>query len=215
MASRTLPGGVALKGFWALGEDGWKDEMDANLRIMSALLQGRALTLASALPGSPADGDIHLLDEAVGGGDANKVAIRDNGAWVKIAPVSGWVMFDVATGVHRIYNGTIWAVLGGRIVPETVAGTAYTIVMHDIGKHKRCTNGSATAITIPLNSTTAFPIGTRIRFTAAGAGTVTLTPAGGVTLRSRGASLASAGQYAVFEIEKVAADEWDCLGDLA
>jgi hypothetical protein len=155
MASRTLPGGVALKGFWALGEDGWKDEMDANLRIMSALLQGRALTLASALPGSPADGDIHLLDEA------------------------------------------------------------YTIVMHDIGKHKRCTNGSATAITIPLNSTTAFPIGTRIRFTAAGAGTVTLTPAGGVTLRSRGASLASAGQYAVFEIEKVAADEWDCLGDLA
>jgi hypothetical protein len=36
-----------------------------------------------------------------------------------------------------------------------------------------------------------------------------------VTLNSRAAALAGAGQMAVFEIEKVASDEWDVLGDVA
>lgn len=98
---------------------------------------------------------------------------------------------------------------------ETVAAAAYTFAAADNHKHKRFTNAGATAATVPLNATVAIPVGSRIRCTAAGAGTVTLTPEAGVTLNSRDGALASAGQFAVFEIEKVATDEWDCLGDLA
>lgn len=98
---------------------------------------------------------------------------------------------------------------------EAVTGTAYTLDASDVWRHLRFTNAAAVALTVPANATVSIPIGARIRCTQAGAGVVTLTPAAGVTLRSRGAALASAGQFAVFEIEKVATDEWDCLGDLA
>jgi hypothetical protein len=98
---------------------------------------------------------------------------------------------------------------------ETVAGAAYTFVPADSYKHKRFTNAGAIVATVPKNASQAIPIGARIRITQAGAGQITLTPEDGtVTLNSRGASLKSAGQFAVLEIEKVAANEWDCLGDL-
>lgn len=124
MASRTLPG-VGLKGFWDLGEDGWKDEMDVNIRLISALLQGRALSKVAALPGSPADGDIHLLDETVGGGNANKVAIRDNGAWVTVAPQTGWRFYDVGASMFRFFNGAVW--LAAVDNDTTLAGDSTTI----------------------------------------------------------------------------------------
>jgi hypothetical protein len=97
---------------------------------------------------------------------------------------------------------------------DTVSGTSHTFATADGGKHKRFTSGSAITATVPPNSSDAIPIGTRIRCTAAGAGQVTLTPGSGVTLNSRGSALKSTAQYAVFEIEKVATNEWDVLGDL-
>lgn len=98
---------------------------------------------------------------------------------------------------------------------EPVAGAAYTFATADNYKHKRFTSAAAVVATVPTNATDPIPIGTRIRGTQAAAGVVTLTPAGGVTLNSRGGLLASAGLNAIFEIEKVAVNEWDCLGDLA
>lgn len=97
---------------------------------------------------------------------------------------------------------------------ETVAGTTYILDADDVWRHLRFTNAGAVTLTVPTNASIALPIGSRIRCTQAGAGVVTLAPAVGVTLNSRDAALASAGQFAVFEIEKVATDEWDCLGDL-
>lgn len=97
---------------------------------------------------------------------------------------------------------------------ETVADAAYSFVLADAAKHKRFTNAGAVALTVPDHATVAFPTGTRIRGTAAGAGGTVLSGMPGVTLNSRGGALNSGGQFAVWEIEKVADNEWDCLGDL-
>lgn len=106
MAERNLPG-LGLRGFWTPGDDDWGDENDANLRLLSAIAGGQVLELVAAEPGVPADGDIVLLDEAHAT-HANELAVRDDGAWVYIVPLTGAVMFDIDAGIHRHFNGTDW-----------------------------------------------------------------------------------------------------------
>lgn len=106
MPARTLPG-IGLKGFWDLGFNGWKDDHDRNLLVLSVLAGSQVLGLVAALPGSPTDGQVYLLD-ATAGADANKLCIRDVGAWVKISPLRGAILFDVAAGFHRTFNGVDW-----------------------------------------------------------------------------------------------------------
>lgn len=106
MTARTLPG-LGLSGDWDLGEKNWKDANDLNLVKLSVMVGGCALSLLSALPGSPSEGDIHLLD-ASAGADANKVAVYDEGAWVLFAVPVGSLMFDIAAGYHRAFDGSAW-----------------------------------------------------------------------------------------------------------
>ncbi len=108
MASRTLPG-IGLNGFWTLAEDGWKDGMDSNLLNLSALVQGRALDHVSSTPGSPSNGQVYLFS-STHSTQANKIAVRDNGAWTYITPQSGWEMYDVAAGSMRRFNGSAWMI---------------------------------------------------------------------------------------------------------
>lgn len=62
------------------------------------------------------------------------------------------------------------------------SGAGYTLVLADAGKLVTVSNGSAQNLTIPLNSSVAFPTGTTIDVLNIGAGTWTVTATGGVTL---------------------------------
>lgn len=92
--------------------------------------------------------------------------------------------------------------------------TTYNLVLTDAHKTVTLTNGSAIDARIPLNSGTAFPIGTRIELIQGGAGQVTVAPTGGVTLNSSGGKTKLAAQYAVATILKVATDTWYLFGDI-
>jgi hypothetical protein len=61
-------------------------------------------------------------------------------------------------------------------------GTTYTFVLTDQGGLVTASNASASTYTVPANATVAYATGTRIELLNIGAGTVTLSPAGGVTL---------------------------------
>lgn len=82
-------------------------------------------------------------------------------------------------------------------------------------RYVRMTNAGANTYTVMANATIAHPIGATITVTQAGAGTTTITPDTGVTINSRGALVATAGQFAIVTLVKVATDEWDLTGDLA
>lgn len=90
---------------------------------------------------------------------------------------------------------------------ELVLGDAYTCIEMNVG--------SSNTLTIPANASVAFVVGTIVEVSQYGAGVTTITPAGGVTLRSLGGLLATAGQYARVKLEKVATNEWYVSGDLA
>lgn len=102
-----------------------------------------------------------------------------------------------------------------NIAPTTQSGTSYTAVLGDAAGYIQFTNGSAVAFTIPPNASVAFATGTVITIEQNGAGTVTLTPGAGVTLNSRGGLLATAGQYSVVQVKKVATNIWTVIGDVA
>jgi hypothetical protein len=64
----------------------------------------------------------------------------------------------------------------------------FTLALTDVGKLHRHTDAAAHSVTIPPNSTVAFPIGTVIPIRAYGAGIVTLIRGSGVELRSAGSA---------------------------
>lgn len=69
-------------------------------------------------------------------------------------------------------------------------GTSYTLVLADGGKLVTFSNAAAVSLTVPTNSSVAFPTGVRIKLTNKGAGTVTVAGAGGVTLNGNQLTIA-------------------------
>lgn len=110
MASRTLPGGLGLSGFWTLGDKGYKDQMDANLLWLSVLAGGAALDLVAAEPGSPTEGQVYILDETHAT-NANQIAVYDDGGWKYKAVPAGRIMYLADEAAHRWFDGTVWTLL--------------------------------------------------------------------------------------------------------
>lgn len=94
------------------------------------------------------------------------------------------------------------------------SGTTYTFLLTDAGNMVEFTNGSPVAVTIPLNSSVAFPIGTQIDVMAGGAGKVTFAGAGGVTLKSVSSLKSLSAQEAAGTLVKMATDTWRLMGSL-
>lgn len=103
---RTLPG-AGLTGYWNLGDSSWKPGMDTNLRAVSALLQLTVKTRTTALPGSPAQGDMHLVPSGASV-SPNQIALYDSAAWVYVAPRLGTRAFVQDESKFYWWNGTAW-----------------------------------------------------------------------------------------------------------
>jgi hypothetical protein len=106
--------------------------------------------------------------------------------------------------------------LVGVVQINAQTGTAYTLTLTDIGKLVTLTNAAAITLTVPTNASAAFPVGTRINLAQLGAGVVTVTPAGGVTVNKHASetlSLDGAGSFAT--LVKTATDTWWLTGRLA
>jgi hypothetical protein len=104
------------------------------------------------------------------------------------------------------------ASLGTTIDAQT--GTSYTLVLADAGKFVTMTNAAASTLTVPPNSSVAFPVGTVIEGAQLGAGQVTLTPGAGVTINGT-PGLKIAAQYGTFGLIKTATDTWLAYGRLS
>jgi hypothetical protein len=97
----------------------------------------------------------------------------------------------------------------------TSAQTAsYTLVLADKGKLVEVSNASANNLTVPLNSSVAFPIGTQINILQTGAGQTTIVATGGVTINATpGLKLRT--QWSSATLIKRGTDTWVAVGDLS
>jgi hypothetical protein len=110
---------------------------------------------------------------------------------------------DVNTGLISLSNHGNAATIG--------SSTTLGIAMHK-NKTVLVTAEGACNITIPLNSSVAFPIGTHIDFVQEGAGEVTFVPASGVTMRSEGGKTKINAQYQAATLIKTATNIWYLIG---
>jgi hypothetical protein len=74
---------------------------------------------------------------------------------------------------------------------------------------------SANNLTVPLNSSVGFPIGTEIQVLQYGAGQTTIVATSGVTLRSKSSQLKIGNQYTGVTLVKVGTDEWYVIGNVS
>lgn len=100
-----------------------------------------------------------------------------------------------------------------EITLEDQTGTTYTLVLTDKSKLVTLSNASAITMTVPPNSSVAFPVGTQILLYNKGAGQVTVAEGSGVTINTSSTLLMRA-QYSMATLIKIATDEWIISGDL-
>lgn len=96
----------------------------------------------------------------------------------------------------------------------TTQTASYTLVAGNAFNSVEMNSASATTVTIPPNSSVAFPIGTIIHVVRLGAGTVTLVAGSGVTIRTPSVLTIGPAQYGSVELKKRATNEWIVSGHL-
>jgi hypothetical protein len=90
---------------------------------------------------------------------------------------------------------------------------SYTPVLTDASKLITMNSSSATNITIPLNSSVAFPIGTQILISCIGSGKSTIVATSGVTIYSKGSVLGIT-VLGDAELIKIGTNTWKLIGSL-
>jgi hypothetical protein len=170
---------------------------------------------------------------ALGGVDTSFVDLKGGTSGQMLTKASGsdldftWVTPEigditaVTAGTGLTGGGTTGAVtvsfdysVGNQAIENAQTGTTYTLVLTDAGKMVTMTNGSANTLTVPANSSVAFPVNTRLDIIQYGAGQTTIAAGSGVTIYSSGSKLKLTGQYSGASLWKKATDTWVLVGDI-
>ena len=166
-----------------------------------------------AIPASPAD---------IGAAPASHASRHEQGGSDPVIPIahaarhaSGGADALAADdiGAARLVGGVLDAEQSAVLVNSQT--NSYTAAAADNGKDVWINSASATTLTIPTQATAGFPAKTFFFVTRMGAGTLTLAPEAGVTLRSAGSRLKLAEQYTTVLLRKLADNDWLVTGNLS
>ena len=139
----------------------------------------------------------------------------------------------VLSGVPNIGTATASSIVVGTVnVPTPSSGivtagnvvfhldinslvASYVLALSDDGKLIEINAPSLATVTIPLDSSVDFPVGTQITFIQTGAGQISFVPTGGVILNSNPTNGRTRGIWTSAVLIKRAANTWILLGDLS
>ena len=150
---------------------------------------------------SNGNGYLRLYNTTFGG----SVSIRcDATGEFSLVSNAGYEMFQV------FQDGTIQA---QGPLEKTVSGTSYTLLAADRGKLINFTSGSAVGVTVPLDFLSGQLASSVFYWRQAGAGQITFSGAGGVTIRNVNSQTKSQGQYAMGMLHQMAdVNTWNLVG---
>ncbi|MFN3576067.1 MAG: DUF2793 domain-containing protein [Tabrizicola sp.] len=199
------------------------------LLLMQGVWGGVVGAGANTPPGSPADGDAHIVGPAPTGawaGRANTIAVRIGGAWRFLpgnnaagTPIAigarhaGLTVFDRSSGLFRSWTGSSWQVLLARPVSQRAeAGTAYTLADADLigGITIRMTAGAANTITVPAGLGGNQPV----EIVQSGAGQTSFVAGVGATIQSESGWLKLRAQHTRARLLPIGSDTFLLTGDL-
>jgi hypothetical protein len=218
-------GGITLKGAtdktlnWVDATDAWTSSEDFNL------VSGKVYEIAgtSVLSGS-------TLGSGVTASSLTSVGTITTGVWngTTIAVANGGTgITSFGSGVATFLATPTAANLASMVTDEIGSGSlmfselptnaqsaSYTLVLADKMKIVEMLVGSANNLTVPLNSSVAFPTGTQINIVQTGSGQTTVVATGGVTINTA-TTLKLRAQWSAATLIKRAENTWVLVGDLA
>ena len=175
------------------------------LRLLDAMVQLSVLDRTrTAPPASPADGNRHLVASGAtglwAGWDLN-VAFWVDGAWIRLVPRTGWLVWVAAEGLFLVWTGAAWEVVGE---PRDVSDAVFSLV-NDADPTKKATfslvgisAGTTRSFTLPNTSSELAILAGTQTFTGNKTFSGTLTASGTVTVSATSASIGTATTTATY-----------------
>jgi hypothetical protein len=124
------------------------------------------------------------------------------------------VSWDSTNKKIQVGNGTSAIDFASSTVTTNAQVGSYTLVIGDKDKLVEMNVGSANNLTVPLNSSVAFPTGTQITILQVGAGQTSIVATGGVTINAT-PGLKLRAQWSSATLIKRGTDTWVAIGDLS
>lgn len=113
----------------------------------------------------------------------------------------------------RIFGGLTESALSIGKVDQT--NTSYTLQLTDNGQIIYANNANVNTITVPPNSSVAFPIGAKIDVVQTGAGQTAFAAGSGVTINSENLKSSINDQYQAVSLIKTDTNTWVLIGALS
>ena len=122
--------------------------------------------------------------------------------------------FTNATHTHTAASGGGTLTAGAIYYGFNSNTGSYTLVLGDAGKVVVMNSSSANTVTVPLNSSVAFPTGSVVNVVQTGSGQTSITGSVGVTIQSEGSKYKVKAQYGLAGVVKTDTDTWVAFGNL-
>ncbi|HWJ40785.1 MAG TPA: hypothetical protein VNT29_06615 [Candidatus Limnocylindrales bacterium] len=173
-------------------------------------------TAATALTIPPNSGVAYpvgtlLVGDNIGAGTLTLTAgggVTLNG-FLEVQPNGTWFARKIDTDTWDVWSST--TAFARQMFALT--GASNTLAASHAGKVGTVSHTATATVTVPPNSSVAYPINTEITLVQIGAGQLTLAQGAGVTIRTAETLLARK-QWSWLTIKKVATDEWYLTGDI-
>ncbi|MBB6191204.1 hypothetical protein FHS51_001426 [Sphingobium wenxiniae] len=189
------------------------------------LKAGQFVSIASASgPGNAMLGTVISYDPVTGALVVNVTAVTGSGtfdSWMIALSVNPAVLSVINAAIAAlqgdvgVLSGEVSALAPYRGIPQTSQNGNFTLALTDLGGAVYSENTGAQTITVPPNSSAAFPLNTVLTIINEGTSNITLSQGSGVTLRLAGST--STGNRTVVPggiatLKKVKADRWIVSG---
>jgi hypothetical protein len=156
---------------------------------------------------------VQIVEKDTAGAGAAAGTVVD--ATVALTSVNALTVTFTNSAAANLYRVTVFAAGSGAVGQSVNVQTdSYTLVLADAGKLLEMGKATAQNLTVPLNSSVAFPVGVRVDILQTGAGQVTVVATGGVTIDAK-TGLKLEAQWAAATLIKRATDTWVLVGALS
>ena len=148
---------------------------------------------------------------------ANTVEVRRQASDTVDSGTSIFLTLSSPGAVLAPNGSTAWRSYGNTVSAPAInaqSGTSYTLALADAQSLIIFSNAATITVTVPPNSSVAYPVGTRVDVSQGAAGKVTLAQGAGVTINSKSGNKSTAAQYVALSLFKTATNTWLLVGDL-